>query len=148
MLKAIHPVAGVAAFLIIATFWLSTLVSELFGSREVVVLVKTSIPWGFFLLIPAIAAAGGSGFAMTKAPRTGLVGSKFRRMPLIAGNGLIVLIPCALFLAAKARGGAFDAGFFAVQALELVAGAVNLSLMALNISDGLKLTGRFRASAA
>ena len=33
MLKTIHPLAGVVAFLMIATFWLSTLLSELFASR-------------------------------------------------------------------------------------------------------------------
>jgi len=148
MLKTIHPVAGAVAMLMIATFWLSTALSELFASQDVVLLVKTAIPWGFLILVPAIAAAGASGLAMTKGGRTGVVGAKFRRMRFIALNGLLVLIPCALFLAMKARAGAFDASFYAVQAIELIAGAVNLTLMGLNIRDGLRLTRRLRASIA
>ncbi len=146
-MKTIHPVAGVVATLTIAAFRLSTALSELFASRDVVVLVKTAIPWGFLVLIPAIAAAGGSGLAMAKGDRTGLLGAKFKRMPFIAANGALVLIPCALFLAVKARAGAFDASFYAAQALELVAGAVNLTLMGLNLRDGLRLTGRLSKSA-
>ena len=119
MIKIIHPVAGALAILTIATFWLSTALSELFASQAVVVAVKTAIPWGFVLLIPALAAAGGSGFALAKGGRAGLIGAKLKRMPLIAANGVLVLIPSALFLASKARADEFDAGFCAVQALEL-----------------------------
>ena len=82
---------------------------------------------------------------MAKGDRSGLVGAKFARMPFIAGNGLLVLIPCAFFLASRARANAFDASFYAVQALELAAGAVNLALMGLNARDGLRLTRRFAA---
>ncbi len=142
MIKIIHPVAGALAILTIATFWLSTALSELFASQAVVVAVKTAIPWGFVLLIPALAAAGGSGFALAKGRRAGLIGAKLKRMPLIAANGVLVLIPSALFLASKARAAEFDAGFYAVQALELVAGATNIMLLGLNMRDGLKMKGR------
>ena len=53
MTKIIHPVAGAITLLTIATFWLSTVLSELFGSEALIVSVKTAIPWGFLLLIPA-----------------------------------------------------------------------------------------------
>ena len=142
MLKAIHPVAGVVALLTIATFWLSTTLSELFGSTAAVTAVKTAIPWGFLLLVPALAAAGGSGFAVAQGARVGLIGAKRRRMPIIAANGVLILIPSALFLAAKARTGEFDTSFDLVQALEFVAGATNITLLGLNLRDGLKLTGR------
>ena len=65
-----------------------------------------------------------------------------RRMPIIAANGLLVLIPAALFLSWKAATDEFDSAFYAVQALELVAGAVNFTLLALNMRDGLRMTGR------
>jgi len=103
MTKIIHPAAGVLAILTVATFWLSTALTELFASQAVVTAVKTAIPWGFLLLIPALAAAGGSGFALAKGRRGGLIGAKIKRMPLIAANGILVLIPSALFLASKAR---------------------------------------------
>ena len=144
MNKVIHPVAGALALLIIATFWLSTALAELFASEAIVTAVKTAIPWGFLLLVPALAAGGGSGLALAKGRRAGLIGAKIKRMPFIAANGLLILIPSALFLASKARAGEFDASFYAVQALELVAGATNIGLLGLNMRDGLKMNGRFR----
>ena len=144
MSKIIHPMAGVLAILTIATFWLSTAIAELFGSQAVVTTVKTAIPWGFLLLIPALAAAGGSGFAMAKGRRSSLIDTKLKRMPIIAANGILVLIPSALFLASKARADEFDISFYAVQALELAAGAANITLLALNMRDGLKMRGWFR----
>ena len=77
MIKIIHPMAGVLAILTIATFWLSTALAELFASQAVVTAVKTAIPWGFLLLIPALAAAGGSGF--TTWQRAGGPGSSARK---------------------------------------------------------------------
>ena len=147
MIKIIHPVAGKVAIVTIATFWFSTALSELFASHAVVAALKTAIPWGFLLLIPALAAAGGTGFALAKG-RAGLVGKKLKRMPFIAANGILVLIPSALFLASKARAGEFDAAFYATQALELAAGATNIALLGLNMRDGLKMKGLLRGRPA
>jgi hypothetical protein len=119
-----------------------------FASEATVIAVKTAIPWGFLLLIPALAAAGGSGLGLAKGRRTGLVGAKFRRMPWIAANGIVILIPAALLLASKARAGEFDTVFYAVQSLELIAGATNITLLSLNMRDGLKMKGRFRRRSA
>lgn len=148
MTKVIHPVAGVVALLTIATFWLSTALSELFASEATVIAVKTAIPWGFLLLVPAMAAAGGSGFALAKGRRAGLVGAKAKRMPFIAANGILVLIPAALFLAYKAGHAEFDGVFYAVQALELVAGAANITLLGLNVRDGSRMKGRLNPRSA
>jgi len=148
MLKIIHPLAGAIAILTIATFWLSTAVVELIGSAAAVVAVKTTIPWGFLLLIPALAAAGGSGLALAAGRRGGLIGAKLKRMPFIAANGVLILIPSALYLAFKARAGEFDARFDAVQALELAAGATNIALLGLNMRDGLRMKGWLRARQA
>lgn len=148
MTRSIHPVAGAVAIATIATFWLSTALSELFASHAVIASVKTVIPWGFLLLIPALAAAGGSGLTLANGRRAGLIGAKFKRMPYIAANGILVLIPSALFLASKARAVEFDASFYAVQALELVAGATNITLLGLNMRDGLKMKGRLRRKPA
>ncbi len=142
MSKAIHPVAGALALVMIMTFWISTVTSVVFGSTAAVVAVKTAIPWGFFVLIPALAAAGGSGMVLTKGRRGGLAEVKRNRMPIIAANGLLILIPGALYLAAKARAGEFDAAYDGVQAVELIAGAVNIWLLGLNMRDGLRMSGR------
>lgn len=101
-----------------------------------------AVPWGFLLLISALAVTGGSGFSLAKGARSGPIGTKLKRMPFIAANGLLVLIPAALFLASKARAGEFDMWFYAVQVLELLAGATNITLLGLNMCDGFKLNGR------
>ena len=144
MMKYIHPVAGGLAIVTIATFWFSTGLSELFGSPATITAVKTAIPWGFLVLIPALAAAGGTGFGLSKGRRFGVIGTKLRRMQVIAANGILVLIPSALFLAAKARAAEFDSAFYLVQSLELAAGATNIILLGLNMRDRLKMKGRFR----
>ncbi|QQN74334.1 hypothetical protein [Croceicoccus sp. YJ47] len=139
MAKMIHPIAGAIALLTIVCFWLSTVSAELMGSEAMLVTVKTIIPWGFLILIPSLMAAGGSGLQLGKGLRNPLVGVKRRRMPIIAGNGILVLIPSALYLSFKAQAASFDASFYIVQTIELIAGAVNIALLSLNMRDGLRL---------
>ncbi|MGI9318347.1 MAG: hypothetical protein ACR2QW_13545 [bacterium] len=149
MKKNIHFTAGLLATLVIATFFTSTIIVELFGSSSAVTTVKSLIVMpGLFILIPAIAATGGTGFALSKSREGRLVLAKKNRMPFIGANGVLVLIPCAIFLDRWASAGSFDTTFYLVQGIELVAGAVNLTLMGMNIRDGLRMSGRFRASAS
>lgn len=144
MPKIVHPIAGTVALLTIACFWLSTALTELFGSQATIVAVKTAIPWGFLILVPAMALTGASGLKFAKGRRGGVLGDKARRMPIIAANGVLVLIPAALFLGYKASHGQFDTAFYVVQVAELIAGAVNITLLARSMRDGLKMKGRLR----
>ncbi len=144
MTKFLHPVAGTFALLMIATFWSASFVSELFGNHAQITAVKTAIPYGFLILIPALAIAGGTGFTRAGKRRGGVLGVKIRRMPVLAANGVLILIPAALFLSWKARHGQFDSLFYGVQLIELAAGGVNLFLLGCNMRDGFRLTGRFR----
>lgn len=148
MLRILHPLAGTVALGLIGTFWLSTMLAELSGSPPTVVAVKTAIPWGFLALVPALAAAGASGAMLSRGRRDGRAAAKLRRMRLIAANGLLVLVPSALFLASRAAAGAFGPGFIAVQAIELIAGATNIVLLSRNLKDGLRMTGLIRAGRA
>ncbi len=145
MKRIIHPVAALTATLCIAVFFTSTVFVEFFGSHESVAMIKGLIlrP-GLFILVPAIALTGGTGFALSKNRKAHLVKAKMRRMPFIALNGLLILLPSAIFLEHRAAAGLFDGGFYVVQVLELLAGAVNLTLMGLSMRDGLRLSGRLR----
>lgn len=148
MKKDIHFIAGILATLTIATFFTSTIIVELFGTHAAIATVKSLIVLpGLFILLPAVAAAGGTGFALSKSRKGGLVQVKRKRMPFIGANGVLILIPCAIFLDHWAAAGVFDTTFYIVQGIELVAGAINLSLMSMNIRDGLRMSGRFRAKA-
>ena len=142
MSKTLHPIAGAIALLTILSFWLSTAWSEVFAGQQAVTTVKTLVPYGFFVLVPALIATGGSGFRLGKRMRGPLINAKKKRMPYIAANGILILIPSALFLSFKAQSGAFDQGFYVVQAVELIAGAANITLLGLNMRDGFRLTRR------
>lgn len=100
------------------------------------------IPGGFLILIPALTAAGVSGALLAKDRRGPVAGRKRKRMPFIAAKGVLILIPAALYLSRKAQAGAFDGGFLAAQAAELIAGAVNIALLGLNMRDRMRLAGR------
>jgi hypothetical protein len=148
MPRYLHRLTSLLAIICIATFFLSTVLTELFGSPAAVAQLKSWIVTpGLWILIPAIATAGGSGMFLSRARRGRRVDAKKKRMPLIAANGLLVLLPCAIVLERWAGAGHFGAAFYAVQALELVAGATNLALMGLNVRDGLRMAGRLRPPA-
>ena len=147
MPKRAHPIAEILAPLCIATFFVSTILVELFGSQTTVVQLKSLIVTpGLWILIPAIATAGGSGMFLSKSRRGRLVDAKKKRMPFIAANGLLVLVPCAFFLNRWAAAGTFDGAFYVVQVIELIAEATNLTLLGLNMRDGLRMAGRLRVS--
>lgn len=142
MMRVLHPIAGAAGLVCIATFWTSTVAVEAFGGDAAILAVKTVILWGLLVLVPAMALAGATGFRMAGRSASPLVARKRRRMPVIAANGLLVLVPCAFFLQGRAAAGELDGTFVLVQAVELAAGAVNLVLMSLNLRDGLVLSRR------
>ena len=143
MIKIAHPIAGGIAFATISVFWLSTLWVELVGTQAQVTAVKTAIPFGLLVLIPAMIAVGGSGFGLANGRRSGLIGTKARRMRIIAANGLLILVPTALFLSWNAQAGTLDTAFYSVQVIELVSGTLNLILLGQSFRDGLRLRGRF-----
>ncbi|RAI44053.1 hypothetical protein CH341_11245 [Rhodoplanes roseus] len=144
----VHGLAGTAAFVTILVFWTTTAWSELFADLATVTAVKQTIAWGLLLLVPMIAVTGLSGVRLAGGAKTPVIAAKMRRMPVIAANGVLVLVPCAVTLAVLSGRGDFGPTFQAVQALELLAGPVNLALIARNIRDGLALAGRRKIAAA
>lgn len=146
MIRRLHPVLGGLALALVATFWLSTVIAELTADHATILSVKTAVLYAMILLIPAMAGVGASGFRLGARMKHPLIAAKRRRMPLIALNGLLVLLPSAIFLQGRAATGIFDDWFFVVQGLELAAGALNVTLLALSLRDGRALA-RLRAKA-
>jgi hypothetical protein len=144
MKPKIHLTAGIIAFITILTFFSSTVIVELLGDHASIAKVKELIVCGLFVLVPAIATTGITGFMLARSRKGPLVDAKKRRMPVIGANGILILLPSAIVLNHLASAGNFGGTFYAVQALELVAGALNIALMSLNIRDGLTLAGRIR----
>ena len=143
--RRVHPIAGSLALLTMLAFWTSTVAVELLGSTDDIVAVKHAIMWGLLVLVPAIAATGGTGFVRAGRSKNARVLAKKRRMPAIGAIGILVLVPCVLYLGTTASASGLGTYFHEVQAVELVAGAVNITLMSLNVRDGLRLTRRIGA---
>lgn len=138
-LAKIHGITGGLAFLFIASFWISTLISEVFLNHAAIVVVKQTILYAFIMFIPCIMICGILGMKMGGKSQYAPIAAKRKRMPIISLNGLVILLPCAFFLYFRAKIGQFDGVFYAIQALELIAGALNLTLMGLSIKNGLSL---------
>lgn len=144
MIQKLHAAAGALALLMIAGFWGATALTELVGDAHRITTVKTGILYGMVVVIPAMATAGITGAGLGRGMRLPAVAIKLNRMKVIAGNGILILLPSAVFLALRAQAGQFDIGFVIVQTLELLAGAVNITLLGLNMRDGLRLAARRR----
>lgn len=147
-MKKLHPVAGAIALATLTLFWLSTVLSELSGRPDAIIAVKTAIPYGLFILVPALITAGMSGMKLGVKWKHPAIAAKKRRMPIIAVNGVIVLVPSCFVLRSLALAGDFGTTFYAVQALELTAGAVNIALLLLNMRDGFRLRPNRRITPA
>ncbi|WP_349368798.1 hypothetical protein [Salinarimonas sp.] len=147
VITRIHAFAASLAFLTILAFWTSTVAVELLGGPAQIAAVKRAILAGLAILVPALALAGATGMRLGGKATGGLARAKKRRMPFIAANGLLILVPCAVILDRLASAGDFGALFVGLQALELAGGAVNLTLLGLNMRDGLRMTGRIRRPA-
>ena len=146
-LKKVHLISSLSATSLIALFFCATLAAELLGSHlEVARVKKLIVTPGLWVLVPIVASVGITGNLMTRDRRGRLLRTKQRRTAIVAATGLLVLVPTALILNSLASRGSFDALFYAVQSLELLAGASNLTLMSLNIYDGLRLSGRIKPS--
>lgn len=147
-ISKIHAITGFLAFVTIAVFWSSTIISELFLSQSIVIQVKTAIAYALFGFVPVMMAVGGTGFKLGGKSPHPKIAAKRGRMPFIIVNGIFVLVPSAIFLSVKANAILFDEWFYYVQLLELTAGAVNLILLGFNIRDGLALTRKRPATSA
>ncbi|WP_159737431.1 hypothetical protein [Vibrio atypicus] len=138
-LATLHRTAACSAFLMIFTFFSSSLLVELFGSEQDIFFVKTAISYAVWVLVPLMAVTGITGAKMAPNPRKGPLVNKKKRMPIVAANGLLILLPAAFYLQHLAALGQFDMIFYAVQGIELVAGFINLTLMGLSIRDARSL---------
>ncbi|MEZ8824518.1 hypothetical protein AB6E04_09140 [Vibrio amylolyticus] len=141
-IKTLHKIAAIIAFLMILSFFTSTVLVELLGSQQNIIEVKRVISYAVLFLIPTMAVVGITGSKMAGNSQNARIFAKKKRTPIIALNGLLILTPCAFYLLYLAERLQFDRVFYLVQGIELVAGLVNLSLMALNIRDGIAMGKR------
>lgn len=147
MLPKLHAAVGALALLIIAGFWTATVTTILIGDKYLIAMTKLTIAWGLLALIPALMLTGLSGRRLAQKMRGPVIAAKQARMKWAAILGIIVLVPSALLLLPLAMQGQGGAIYWALQIVELLAGATNITLLSLNMRDGLRLSRR-RAVAA
>jgi len=140
----VHAISAFLAFVTIALFFISTVLVELLGSDDSIYFVKKSILYGLLILIPSMMATGISGNLIMKNKKGKLIRTKLMRLKTIVFNGVIILVPSAFFLESMAGSGNYNEWFYAIQSLELLAGATNLYFIGLNIKDGFLLSGRMK----
>ena len=141
-LRSIHLTGAVVALLAVGTFLVATVAVEVAGDEHLIAAVKEAIARAVFLLAPVMIATGLSGRRLAGKSRATIVVRKMRRMRLVGLNAVVVLIPCALTLARLAADRNFGPSFMALQSVELIAGGVNFTLLAMNMRDGLALRTR------
>ncbi|MBN9886813.1 hypothetical protein [Salipiger abyssi] len=147
-LVLIHGASGAAALLVVASFWSLAFVSEFFAATDTVILLRQIILYALPLLVLALASAGGSGARLAGRSKAPQIVAKMARMRVAALNGVLVLIPAAVFLGLRAQAGDLSDAFGYVQLLELCAGALNIVLLGLNMRAGMAMKARKAARTA
>jgi hypothetical protein len=137
----IHVAAALVATLTILAFLLLAIGAELVPQH--LAAFRRGIAWGLLLLVPALMATGLTGHLLARRHRGRLVADKVQRMQIVAANGLLVLVPSALFLAFRAGNGQVEGMFRVIQLVEIAAGATNFCLLLHNLRDGMRLSGRW-----
>ncbi|WP_079324974.1 hypothetical protein [Vibrio sp. L85] len=130
-----HRITSISAYLLIMSFFTSTVAVELFGDHHTILAVKTYISYAIWAVVPLMAAAGITGSKMAPNVKKGPLAAKKKRMPFVAMNGILILVPAAIYLQHLAASNQFDTTFYIVQLVELLAGFTNLTLMTLKIRD-------------
>lgn len=138
-LKNIHKVAAILAFLLITSFLTSTIIADLLATPEKIAQVKNTILMFIPILILAMIATGLSAKKLYPSAVTGKFKLKQTRLKVAAINGTLILLPAAIVLAKWSALGQFDGLYWTVQILEVIAGMTNLTMIGLNIRDGIRL---------
>ncbi|PKH08124.1 hypothetical protein [Moritella sp. Urea-trap-13] len=138
-LKSIHKAAAILAFLLITSFLSSTIIADVLATPAQIAQVKHTILLFIPGLIAAMMVTGKSAKILYPGAMTGVFKIKQRRMKLAAINGTLILLPAAIVLAKWSALDQFDELYWAVQILEIIAGTTNLTMIGLNIRDGIRL---------
>jgi hypothetical protein len=135
----IHLGASLATIVIVSAFLVGSAAVEAFGDEGDIRAAKGWILRMLVVLIPTIAAAGVSGRRLAGRSRAAVVKRKLRRMKTIGATGVLVLVPCAITLERLAAQDDFGLAFATLQTVEVLGGTLNLTLLVLNLRDGMAL---------
>jgi len=147
-LRNIHKTAAILALVLITSFLTSTIIADLFATPQQIAHVKSTILMFIPGLILAMMVTGISAKKLYPGVMKGALKIKETRMKIAAINGVIVLLPAAIVLARWSALGQFDGLYWTVQILEIIAGMINLTMIGLNIRDGIRLGAKAKKRTA
>src|SRR5260370_10955480 len=139
-LVRIHLTAAAGAVTLITTFLVSSAVTELAGNAADVHSLRQWIVFALPLLVGCLAAAALTGRRLARKSRAAVIRRKQRRMQVVAAFGIVVLVPCALILDVLTASTSAGAVVTGLVLTEMLAGAINLTLLLLNVRDGRSLS--------
>ncbi len=143
-----HPLAARITVCLFLLIWTSAVAAGFFADRELLSFVKEVVVWAMFVLVPVAMITAMTGLMLTRVRPGPITARKRKRLRLIAGVSVAVLLPSMLGLDALAQSDHYDATLFlVVQGIELTAGLIILGLMGLSVRDGI-LAKREAARAA
>lgn len=142
-----HIIATSIAVVTIGCFFSFSLIAEIMGNHEFIKQVKTEVLYCLPILLLAMPMLAITGKKLAGKSKSPIVATKMKRMKFVAFNG-IILISLAIYLYFRAINNNIDSTFLGVQIIELLFGAINLTLLGLNIKAGMKLSGRIKRKTA
>jgi hypothetical protein len=131
-----HKIGAISAMFLILVFQSLTIISDIWGSQDSMILAKKIIAWCIPFLIASLIITGISGKKLAGQSQDQLILRKQKRTQLVAAVGLLVLLPSAYFLLYLASNEIFSILFWSIQTIEIVAGLFNFTLLFLNAKDG------------
>lgn len=142
-----HIISTSIAVVTIGCFFSFSLVAEIMGNQEFIKQIKIGVLYGLPVLLVAMPMLAMTGKKLAGNSKSTIVATKMKRMKFVAFNG-VILISLAIYLYFRAVNNNIDSTFLGVQIIELLFGAINLTLLGLNIKAGMKLSGRIKRSTA
>ncbi|WP_292008588.1 hypothetical protein [Chryseobacterium sp.] len=135
----IHIIASIISFSTILIFFSMSLFAEINGNEGLIKNVKRNILVGLPLMIITMPALAITGKKLAGKSQNILILIKQKRMKFILANG-ILLILLAGFLYYYSHYIALNTTFLIFQLLEFFCGLANLTMIGMNIKDGIQLS--------
>ena len=135
-----HIIGSIIAAITITMFFTFSLIAEIKGDETFIKQVKEGILFSLPLLLVAMPMLNITGNKLAGESQNPIVLAKRRRMKFVLANG-ITLISLACFLYYRSHYQAIDGIFLTAQIAEFTLGLTNLTLIGINIKNGIQLSG-------
>lgn len=146
MKTLLHASAGVCALIMLLAYFVGTTITVLLYTPQDMILVEQTILQSMWVYIPLILIAGAIGLLLGNKRKGLIVEAKKRRMFLVVVFSLFGLLPNCYLLANNLLKDEQVIVLFVLQAIEFAVEIISITLLILNLRDGIRLTANRPAS--